>query len=113
MSATQRLDAVFGALANTTRRDILDRLTEGTLTAGVLAASYPISDAAVSRHLRVLEHSGLVVRTPRAQWREISVRTEALDDAAAWVNQHHREWTHRLDLLEARIEQLNRTKGEI
>ena len=108
MVAMEQLDSVFAALAHPTRRDILDRLTRGAMNAGDLAAPYPISGAAVSQHLRVLDRAGLIARTPRAQWREVSLRAEALDEVAEWVNRHRDEWMRRLDRLEARIDELNR-----
>ena len=105
MTAVDDLTAVFAALAHPTRRDIVDRLTRGAMTAGELAAPYPMSGTAVSQHLRVLERAGLIVRTPRAQWREVSLRPEALDDAVGWLDRHRGEWTRRLDRIETRIEE--------
>jgi len=100
---SDRLSRVFGALADPTRRDILDRLSDGPITVGELARHYTVSRPAVSQHLTVLEKAGLIARTPSAQWRECRVRERGLDEAADWIAQHRIEWTQRFDLLEQRL----------
>lgn len=100
MRATDRLSLVFTALGDPTRRDMVSRLSRAPITVGELAGEYEISAPAVSQHLKVLERAGLVGRTAHAQWRTVSLRIERLDEAAAWVERHRRDWNERLDALE-------------
>lgn len=79
------LSAIFAALADPTRRAIVDRLSQGEATVTVLARPFAISLAAVSRHLRVLEEAGLVVRGRRAQWRPARLSRDALDVPLDWL----------------------------
>ena len=107
MAATpDALDLVFQALADPTRRAIVSRLHEGQTTVGDLAKPFQMSRPAVSQHLNVLARAGLIERTADAQWRRISLRTEPLDEAAAWVERHRADWTERFDLLEERLRDL-------
>ena len=78
-----RLDAVFSALADPTRREMLSRLTDGSMTVGELAEPFEMSRPAISQHLKVLERAGLIERTATAQWRTCTLRAEGLDDASA------------------------------
>ena len=106
MVAADRLSLAFAALADPTRREILSRLARGPVTVGELAAPFAMSGPAVSQHLKVLERAGLVERTARAQWRTVTIRTEPLDDVAAWVERHRREWDERFDRLEERLHRM-------
>jgi len=103
MSPTDELSLVFGALADPTRRDILSRLGDGPITVGALAANYTVSRPAISQHLAVLENAGLVARTVNAQWREVSVREDGLDEVAQWIAKHRAEWTERFGFLEQHL----------
>lgn len=80
MSAARQLDAAFAALADPTRRAILLRLTEGEATAGELAEPFDISQPAVSRHLKVLEGAGLIVRRVEGTRRPCQLAAGALDE---------------------------------
>lgn len=104
------LDLVFAALADPTRRAIITRLSRGPATAGELAEPLPISRPAVSQHLKVLERAGLITRTANAQWRTCSLRTESLDEAAAWVDKHLHDWQESFDALDERLREI--TKGK-
>jgi DNA-binding transcriptional ArsR family regulator len=79
------LSAIFAALADPTRRAIVDRLSQGEATVTALARPFAISLAAVSRHLRVLEEAGLVVRGRRAQWRPARLSRDALGVPLDWL----------------------------
>ena len=79
--ATDQLDAVFGALADPTRRAILTRLTQGEATVAELAAPFRVTQPAISRHLKVLERAGLISRTRRATARLSHLRAEPLRQA--------------------------------
>lgn len=103
MAARDRLSMSVAALADPTRRDILMRLRNGSLTVSGLAEHYPISRPAVSQHLTVLEKSGLVARDRRAQWNDFSLATACLDEAAAWIEQQRADWTERFDLLDEHL----------
>jgi len=81
-TAAKQLDAVFGALADPTRRAILARLTGGDATVGELAAPFRVSQPAISRHLKVLERAGLISRTRRATARLSHLRAEPLREQA-------------------------------
>lgn len=102
------LDLVFAALADPSRRAIITRLSRGPATAGELAEPLPISKPAVSQHLKVLERAGLITRTANAQWRTCSLRTESLDEAAAWVDKHLRDWQESFDALDERLREITK-----
>lgn len=102
-TALDDLSLVFQALADPTRRAIITRLKGGTSTVTELAAPFSMSRPAVSQHLKVLERAGLIERTADAQWRRCTLRTEPLDEVAAWVDRHRDEWTERFDLLDERL----------
>jgi len=101
------LSLIFSALADPTRRSILSRLSQGTATVGAIAKSFEISAPAISQHLKVLERAGFVERTTSAQWRTLTMRTEPLDEASAWVEKHRREWNQRFDELEEHLNTMN------
>ena len=106
MYAADELDLVFQALADPTRRAMISRLSSGSMTVGELAAPFAMSRPAISQHLKVLERAGLIERTVDAQWRRCTLRTEPLDEAAAWVERHRAEWTERFDVLDERLREL-------
>lgn len=98
---TDRLDTIFSALADGTRRAILAQLMTGEAPVKDIAEQFSISAPAVSRHLKVLETAGLVSRRVEAQSRIISLNPETLRLASDWVEQYRRFWTDSLDNLEA------------
>jgi DNA-binding transcriptional ArsR family regulator len=99
---TPPLDDVFGALADPTRRAIVERLlASGELSVGDVAAPFDISTPAVSRHLQVLERAGLIERRVERQWRYVRVRAEALAPIEGWIARQRRHWSAALDRLEA------------
>ena len=95
------LDLVFSALADRTRRAILARLAEGEATVNELAEPFPVSLQAVSKHLKVLERAGLIVRGRNAQWRPCRLEGQALSIASRWIERNRRVWEARLDHLGA------------
>ena len=107
---TDMLDATFSALADPTRRAILDRLSRGEATVLELAEPFTISLPAISRHLKVLERAGLISRGREAQWRPCKLETEALERIDGWVGQYRRIWQGRFDRMDGYIAAL--TKGE-
>ena len=98
--APDRLSATLGALADPTRRAILERLRSGEATVTELAEPFEISLPAISRHLKVLEHAGLISRGREAQRRPCRLEAEPLRDVSDWVEQYRDEWDERLDRLE-------------
>ena len=108
MIATAKLDATFQALADPTRRAILTRLAAGEASVTELAAPFRMSLPAVSKHLRVLERSGLITRGRDAQWRPCRLAPEPLRDAAVWIEHYRRFWEQSFDRLDAYIAELQR-----
>lgn len=96
----ERLSETFAALANTTRRRILARLAEGEATVNELAAPFEMSLPAISKHLKVLEHAGLVVRGRRAQYRPCALDAAPLEEVASWAEQYRPVWEARFDRLD-------------
>jgi DNA-binding transcriptional ArsR family regulator len=99
----QRLDALFTALSDRTRRDIVVRLSTGEATVKELAQRYAMSMQAVSQHLRVLERSGLVSRGRHRQTRPCRLEPAALELAASWIEERRRTWSERMDRLETHL----------
>ena len=95
------MDHVFQALAHEARRDILRRLAGHEITVGELAAPLDMSLAAASRHIQVLEHSGLVLRTVQGRRHLCRLNPGPLASAAAWLRSYERFWTERLDALDS------------
>ena len=100
--AADQLSLVFGALADPIRRAILTRLIEGEATVAELAAPFQVSQPAISRHLKVLEHAGLIARSRRATARLSHLKAEPLREVTAWLARYQQFWDEsheRLDEL--------------
>lgn len=94
------LDTLFAALSDPTRRAILDQLSrEGTSTVTSLAEPHDMSLPAVSKHLRILEDAGLVIRRKSGRTHHLALNGQPLKDAAAWLDQYSRFWQQRFDAL--------------
>jgi DNA-binding transcriptional ArsR family regulator len=100
------LDAVFGALADPTRRAILARLTEGDANVAEIAAPFQVSQPAISRHLKVLEQAGLISRTRRATARLSHLEAEPLREATTWLARYREYWDESYDRLDALLASL-------
>jgi len=98
--ATDQLSTTLAALSDPTRRAILTRLAGGEATVTELAAPFAMSMPAVSRHLKVLEHAGLITRGREAQWRPCRIAAAPLKDVADWLAHYQRFWTECLDRLD-------------
>ncbi|MEJ0012676.1 MAG: metalloregulator ArsR/SmtB family transcription factor [Bauldia sp.] len=103
---TDRLSATFSALADPTRRAILARLALGETSVTELAQPFAMSLPAISKHLKVLEHAGLIVRGREAQWRPCRIEPQALKPVDDWLEKYRRLWEERIDRLEAYLEKL-------
>jgi DNA-binding transcriptional ArsR family regulator len=101
MVAEDRLSRVFAALADPTRRDIVARLAVGDSTVGQLAAPYDVSLQAVSKHLKVLEDSGLVTRSKDAQRRPCHLEAEVFDLMTKWIERYREQAEERYRRLDA------------
>jgi DNA-binding transcriptional ArsR family regulator len=104
-----RLDEAFMALADPTRRAIVARLAGGDATVTELAEPFSISMPAISKHLKVLERSGLITRSRQAQTRPCHLEREPLDAAIDWIEASRQLWNARFDKLEAHLRDVQAT----
>ena len=100
------LDAVFGALADPTRRAILERLALGETSVGVLAEPFNMSLPAISKHLRALERAGLLVQEKDGRVRRCRLEAGPMKEAADWISKYKSFWEDQLDNLAAYLQQL-------
>jgi DNA-binding transcriptional ArsR family regulator len=107
----ERLTAVFGALADPTRRAILARLREGQASVGALAEPFDISLPAISRHLKVLERAGLIARGREAQWRPCRLDAEPIKEVAVWADGYRRFWEESFARLDDLLVELQAEEG--
>ena len=101
-----RLDETFAALANPTRRAILARLADGAATVNELAEPFDLQLPAVSKHIKVLERAGLVVRGHEAQFRPVALDPAPLHAVATWVDQYRATWDTSFDRMDEYLAQL-------
>ena len=102
------LSLVFSALADATRRAILERLAQGDATVNQLAEPFAMTQQAVSKHVQVLERAGLISRSRTAQSRPCVLDTENLDAAVGWIARHRQIWADRHDRLDEHLIALNK-----
>src|SRR5882724_10050771 len=101
-----RLSETFAALANSTRRAILARLAEGAATVNELAAPFEMTLPAISKHIKVLERAGLVIRGQQAQYRPCALDAAPLRDVSTWAEQYRPVWESRFDRMDTYLAQL-------
>ena len=106
--AVDQLSTVFSALADPTRRAILERLRRGEATVTELAEPFAMSLPAVSKHLKVLERAGLISRGREAQWRPCRLEASTLKDATTWLDAYRRLWEESLDRLDEYLTELQK-----
>ena len=106
MASTDHLSATFAALADPTRRAILARLATGEASVTELAEPFDMSLPAVSKHLKVLEHSGLIARGRDAQWRPCRLKAKPLGEATEWLERYREFWEARFERLDAVLAEL-------
>ncbi len=104
-----QLSTTFAALADPTRRAILARLSLGETSVTELAMPFEMSMPAVSKHLRVLEHAGLIVRGREAQWRPCRLQAGPLKKALSWIEEYRRFWTPYMDALERHLDRMGQS----
>lgn len=105
-----RLDETFAALANSTRRAILARLTEGEANVNQLAEPFQLSLPAISKHLKVLERAGLIVRGQRAQFRPCTLDAAPLEEISTWAERYRPVWEARFDRMDTYLQQLQQER---
>ncbi len=105
-----RLDETFAALANSTRRAILARLTEGEANVNQLAEPFELSLPAISKHLKVLERAGLIVRGQRAQYRPCTLDAAPLEEVSTWAEQYRPIWEARFERMDTYLQQLHQQR---
>ena len=105
-SRTARLDAVFAALADPTRRAIIERLSRSEARVTEIAEPFRMSLNAVSKHIRVLELSGVVERHRKGRDHILSINTRSLDEIEGWIGRTRRYWEKRLDAMESVLREL-------
>lgn len=99
-----QIDAVFAALADPTRRRIVERLARRALTVGEIAAGFPISKPAISKHVRILEESGLLAREIEGRIHRCRLEPKAMRSAATWFDRQERFWNAAFDNLDRYLE---------
>lgn len=104
--ADDRLDETFAALANKTRRAILARLAEGEASVNELAEPFNLTLPAVSKHIKVLQRAGLVVRSRHAQYRPCTLDAAPLQQVSNWTDQYRPIWEGRFDRMDDYLRQL-------
>jgi DNA-binding transcriptional ArsR family regulator len=100
------LSVTFSALADPTRRAILARLSKGEASVNDLAAPFAMSLPAVSKHWKVLERAGLILRGRDAQWRPCKLNAEPMKQANGWLEEYRKYWEESFDRLEASLAEL-------
>jgi DNA-binding transcriptional ArsR family regulator len=109
--ATDQLTETFAALADPTRRAILDRLAEGEASVNELAEPFPMSVQAVSHHLKVLERAGLITRSRTAQLRPSRLHGAPFKDVVEWLEKYRPFWEMSFDQLDARLRGIGEDPG--
>src|SRR5580698_1465982 len=105
---TDELSTTFAALADPTRRAILARLVSGEASVTDLAEPFAMSMPAISRHLKVLEHAGLIARGREAQWRPCRLQAAPLRNVADWLEHYRRFWEESFDRLDEYLYELQK-----
>jgi DNA-binding transcriptional ArsR family regulator len=111
MKPEDQLSVIFAALADPTRRAILARLAGGDATVTELAEPFSISLPAISRHLKVLEHAGLISRSRSGQWRSSTLQAAPLKEATEWMERYRQFWDASFDRLDAHLRRVQDRGG--
>ncbi len=104
-----RLDETFAALANSTRRAILARLSVGEASVNDLAEPFDLTLPAISKHIKVLEQAGLITRSRRAQFRPCTIAAAPLAEVADWTEQYRHIWDDRFDRLDTYVHNIQKS----
>ena len=106
--STDQLTSTFAALADPTRRAILNRLASGEASVTELAEPFAMTLPAVTKHLKVLQRAGLITQGRRAQWRPCRLEAKPLREVADWVEQYRRFWAESFDRLDDYLNELQK-----
>ena len=113
IQAADHLSVTFAALADPTRRAILARLSQGEASVTELAKPFDLSLPGISKHLKVLQRSGLITQSRNAQWRPCRLEGARLKEAADWVGEYRRFWDESFERLEEVLQELiNKEKSD-
>lgn len=104
------LSLTFAALADPTRRAMLARLAQGPATVKELATPFKLSMPAISKHLKVLEHAGLIDRGREAQWRPAQLQAAPLKDVSRWLERYRKNWEESFDRLDEYLRKIQKEK---
>ncbi|TFH20437.1 MAG: ArsR family transcriptional regulator [Acidimicrobiales bacterium] len=107
-----RLDETFAALANSTRRAILAHLADGEASVNDLAAPFDLTLPAISKHIKVLEHAGLITRGRRAQFRPCTIDATPLAEVSSWAEQYRHIWDGRFDRMDDYVQELRTSRDK-
>jgi DNA-binding transcriptional ArsR family regulator len=107
---TDQLSLTFSALADPTRRAILARLANGEATVSELSAPFAVTMPAITKHLKVLEHAGLIERGREAQWRPARLQAAPLKDASEFLERYRKNWEETFDRLDEYLERIQKKK---
>jgi DNA-binding transcriptional ArsR family regulator len=105
-----RLDAVFAALGDPTRRRMVERLARGPMSVGEMSRGFAISQPGISKHVRVLEQAGLLKREIVGRVHRCTLEPKAMDAASAWIEHQRRFWSGTLDRLDAYLARTSKSK---
>jgi DNA-binding transcriptional ArsR family regulator len=108
MARADHLSLTFAALAHPVRRAMLARLSSGQASVQELARPFKLSPPAVTKHLKVLERSGLITRSRDAQWRPCRLEAKPMKDVSLWVEQYRAQWEAQFDRLDAYVKDLHK-----
>jgi DNA-binding transcriptional ArsR family regulator len=106
--ASDQLSVTFAALADPTRRAILARLSQGEASVTELAKPFDLSLPGISKHLKVLQRSGLITQSRNAQWRPCRLEARPLGDAAQWIERYRQFWEGSFDRLDQHLRQIQK-----
>lgn len=109
MTEDESLNRIFAALADPTRRAIIERLAKGILSVNELAEPFKMTAPAITKHLKVLEDAGLIKRSRVAQTRPCELQVEPLNDALNWIASYRQGWEQSLDNLDTYLKKLQET----
>lgn len=112
MTPSERLDATFTALADPTRRAILERLMQGEASVMELAEPFAMSQPAISKHLKMLERAGLISRGRDAQRRPCRIEGEALAEVTGWLEDYRKVWEGNFKRLDSLLAELQANQGK-
>jgi DNA-binding transcriptional ArsR family regulator len=111
LSDIDHMSTIFAALGDPTRLSIMEHLSRGESTVNELAKPFKVTLPAISRHLKVLEHAGLISRKRHAQWRQCSTDANVIMEVATWAENYKKLWDSNLDNLDTYLDTLMKAEN--